>query len=88
MAYKEALQLDSIIKQLTPFQRMQVHQYRAGRADSVPDAVVKLQNWAEQNRWKAPLFRVSQDRLSEYWDDSLEKWCQLSAHLYYKRKII
>ena len=87
LSYTEALSLDTFLQILTPDERLQTCQYRAGKTDKVPPLVQKLQNWIQQNHWEAPPFRYDPDTRELLWQDDNNQWQPLTTHPLYKAEV-
>lgn len=85
--YIEVLMLDNFLQTLTFEERLQVSQYRAGRTDEVPPKVITLQKWIDQNRWKPPEFKISQDREILWYDLERQSFQPLKTHPMYNYKL-
>lgn len=69
-AYKAALQADAFLQELSFFERVQVHQFRAGHITQAPEKVEELEKWTQTNHWTYPTIQYSTDRLLGYLDNT------------------
>ena len=61
LAYIEALTADTLLRVLTPFERILTCQYRAGIASDVPERVKKLQAWVLSQEIQPPQYLYIQE---------------------------
>lgn len=86
--YIDVLKLDTFLQTLTFEERLQLSQYRAGHTDNVPQKVQKFQQWIDENHWKSPTFRVTQERAVLWFSKRKQIFLPLEKHpLYYKKNI-
>ena len=84
----EVLRLDNFLQALTAQERMMIHQYHAGYRTGVPIVVLTIYEWIRENRWEAPDFRYTPERVLTWYNQEYGTWEPIETHQLYKVKVV